>query len=254
VHTGFIAAARLRVLATHLHVALVGWALVMMVGVAHRLLPMFLLAHGADARWTPRALALLAGGVGLLAVGINTGIPAASWVAVTMMELGLACFVYQAALFFRARVRKRVDVGMRFAGAGMAFLVIAALLGPSVLWRGVGSGRLAVVYVFLGLVAGIILFVCGFFYKIVPLLAWTSRYGGRGSAPGTPTVAQMFSARVAGVQLGVMAGAVLLLSAAILAGSAAAAYVGAGAFAIGVLLFASQIARVAFGNRTRSES
>jgi hypothetical protein len=253
IHTGFIAGARLRVLATHLHVAIVGWALVMIVGVSHRLLPMFLLAHGADARWTPRALALIAAGVPVFAMGINLQAPAVTWIGVAMLELGLACFVYQARAFFRARVRKRVDIGMRYAAAGVAFMIAAALLGPVVLWRGIQamSGRLAIVYVLAGLVAGVILFVCGFFYKIVPLLAWTARFGGRGSAAATPTVAQLFSARVAGVQLAVMVSALVLLSVAIMAGSATGAYAGAGLFALGVLLFASQIGRVAFGNRAR---
>jgi hypothetical protein len=253
IHTGFIAGARLRVLATHLHVAIVGWALVMIVGVSHRLLPMFLLAHGADARWTPRALALIAAGVPLFAMGINLQAPAVTWIGVAMLELGLACFVCQAQAFFRARVRKRVDIGMRYAAAGVAFMIAAALLGPVVLWRGVQvmSGRLAIVYVLAGLVAGVILFVCGFFYKIVPLLAWTARFGGRGSGTAAPTVAQLFSARVAAAQLGVMVSGLVLLSAAIMAESARGAYAGAGLFALGVLLFASQIGRVAFGNRAR---
>ena len=45
-HTGFLGDARLRLLALHLHVAVVGWVLIMIVGVSHRLLPMFLLATG----------------------------------------------------------------------------------------------------------------------------------------------------------------------------------------------------------------
>jgi hypothetical protein len=247
IHTGFIAAARVRVLATHLHVAIVGWALIMIVGVAHRLLPMFLLAHGVNARWTKRTIVLLACGLPLLALGINAQISAASWTAVALLEAGLACFIYQAAAFFRARVRKRIDIGMRFAAAGVAFLVFAALLGPLVLWRGPSATRLATAYVLLGLVAGIVVFVSGFFYKIVPLLAWTARYSGTRRTGAAPTVAQLFSARAAEIQLGVMVSALVILSVSILIGSAVGAYAGAGLFMLGVLLFASQIGRVALG-------
>ncbi|HEY4131499.1 MAG TPA: hypothetical protein VGM50_12850 [Gemmatimonadaceae bacterium] len=253
IHTGFIAAARVHVLATHIHVAIVGWALIMIVGVAHRLLPMFLLAHGVSARWTTRAVVLLASGLPLLVLGINAQISAASWIAVLLMEAGLACFIYQAVTFFRGRVRKRIDVGMRFAAAGVAFLVAAALLGPIVLWRGPSATRLATVYVLLGLVGGIVVFVSGFFYKIVPLLAWTARYSGTRRTGGAPTVAQLFSARVAEIQLGVMVSALVILSGAILIGSAIGAYAGAGLFVLGVLLFASQIGQVALG-RPRGET
>jgi hypothetical protein len=249
IHTGFIAAARVRVLATHLHVAIIGWAIITMVGVAHRLLPMFLLAHGANVRWTKRALVLFATGLPFLAVGLNTRIAASSWIAVLLLEAGLASFVYQAISFFRARVRRKIDVGMRFAAAGLFFLVCAAALGPVLLWRGPQATRLATAYVLLGLVGGIVVFVSGFFYKIVPLLAWTARYSGRGSAAGAPTVAQLFSARVAEIQLSVTAAAIVFLVIAVLLGRAALASAGASLFLIGALLFASQIGRVAFGGR-----
>lgn len=245
-HTGFIAAARVRVLATHLHVAIVGWALVMIVGVSHRLLPMFLLAHGADTRWTRRALAALAIGLPFLGTGLVTGTAAAAWAGALLLELGVACFIYQASRFFRARVRKQVDIGVRFAATALAFLAADAVLGPFVLWRGPQAARLATTYVFVGLLGGIVLFVVGFFYKIVPLLAWTARYAGK-ATPTTPTVAEMYSASVARVQLGLMTGAILLAAGAILSGWRAGTYTATALFLAGVLLFAGQIVRVALG-------
>ena len=249
-HTGFLAAARLRVLSTHLHVALVGWALIMMVGVAHRLLPMFLLAHGADTRWTARAIAFLAAGVVALAAGLLGGIAAATWLGALLLDAGVACFVWQALSFHRVRVKKVLDVGMRFVAVALGFLVTSALLGPAVLAMGPAHPRLAASYVVTGLLGGFVLFVVGFFYKIVPLLAWTVRYRGRmGQGPVT-TVAAMYSARVAHVQLALMSLGVVLLATGIAAGSAHVTRCGALLVAAGVLAFASQIARVALGGTT----
>jgi len=253
-HTGFIAAARLHVLATHLHVAIVGWALIMMVGVSHRLLPMFLLAHGADTRWTKRALTLLAAGVPVLAIGLDTRFHWAAWVAVALLDLGVACFVLQAYNFYRVRVRKRIDIGMRFAGAALAFLGTASVVGPVVLALGPSASRLATVYVALGLLGGIVMFVVGFFYKIVPLLAWTARFRDRMGKSKVPTVSEMYSARVAVAQLGVMIAALAALAAGIVAGSPGVSYAGAALFLTGVLMFASQIIRVAFGGRVGEHS
>ena len=249
IHTGFIAGARVRVLATHLHVAVLGWALIMIVGVGHRLFPMFLLAHGADTRWTRRALVLLASGIPVLAVGLNVQIQLVSWIGTLLMESGIACFLYQAFLFHRARVRKRIEVGMRFVAMGLTSLVVAMLLAPVVLWLGPDRRQLATAYVLLGLLGGIITIIIGFFYKIVPLLAWVGRYRGKASTPGTPTIAQMFSARVAKVQLVVMASALIALVGGVLSGVANVVSAGASLFLIGVLLFASQIGRVALGGR-----
>lgn len=253
IHTGFIAGARVRVLATHLHVAIVGWALIMMVGVSHRLLPMFLLAHGAPTKWTARAVTLLATGVPLLAVGLNTRFVAIAWVATALLEAGVACFLWQAYSFYRVRVRKNIDIGMRFAMTALGFVAAAAVVGPILLARGAQSMRLATAYIVLGLLGGIVTYVVGFFYKIVPLLAWTARYRGQTSKPGVPTVAEMFSARIAKLQLAVMPTSVALLAISIALGSPAVAYTGASIFAAAVLLFDSQIIRVALGGRFRRQ-
>src|SRR6185312_14382219 len=244
--TGAIAAVRIRVLATHLHVAIVGWVLVMIVGVSHRLLPMFLIARGADTRWTARALASLAAGVPVLGAGFLTHRAPVVWMGAAVLDLGIAFFLYQASCFVRARVRKRIDIGMRYAGVGLSFLAAAAVLGPIVLWRRPLSMRLATTYVLLGLLGGIVMFVIGLFYKIVPMLAWTARYGGQ-AKPNVPTIADMFSEPVARAQLVLMTGAILAMAGAILSGSPIGARIGAAAYLLGVLLFGSQILRVALG-------
>jgi hypothetical protein len=105
-------------------------------------------------------------------------------------------------------------------------------------------------YVTVGLLGGIVLYVVGFFYKIVPLLAWTARFRGRMGKGPVPTVAQMYSAKVAHVQLGIMALAVALLAGGIGASAPHVVRCGAVLFLTGVLLFTTQIARVAFGGRS----
>jgi hypothetical protein len=248
IHTGFLGAARIIVLATHLHVAIVGWALMMMVGVSHRLLPMFLLSHSGDTRWTKRALTLLALGVATLAVGLTTRADVVTWAAVPLLMGGVACFLWQARSFYVARVRKKIDVGMRFAGAALTFLAVSTLLGPAVLAAGVMHPRLATIYVTVGLLGGIVMYVVGFFYKIVPLLAWTVRFKDRMGKGTAPTVAQMFSARVAHVQLALMALGVTLLAVGIATASLHVTRCGAMMFLAAVLLFLSQIARITLGN------
>src|SRR5690606_7418328 len=47
---GYLSAGRYAAIGVHLHVALAGWVLLVMIGVGQRLLPMFLLSHGAGDR------------------------------------------------------------------------------------------------------------------------------------------------------------------------------------------------------------
>jgi hypothetical protein len=94
------------------------------------------------------------------------------------------------------------------------------------------------------------MYIVGFYYKIVPLLAWTTRYGARMGKEKLPAVSDMYSARVAQVQLFCMASGVALLITGISAASSHVARCGAVLFLGGVLLFASQAARVAYGGRS----
>ncbi|HEX7980405.1 MAG TPA: hypothetical protein VF461_17510 [Gemmatimonadaceae bacterium] len=250
-HTGFLAEARVRVLSAHLHVAIVGWALTMIVGVSHRLLPMFLLAHGANMRWTKRALVLLTTGVIVLSAGLVANVSSIEWAGTVLLDAGVACYLWQVVSLFRARIRPNLDIGMRYVAVALSFLGISAGIGPAVLAAGASHRQLATVYLVVGLLGGIVLLVIGYFYKIAPMLAWTVRYGDKPSGGDWPSVAQTFSARVAAVQLGAMALGVTLLAAGIAAGSVHVTRCGAVLFVVGVALLLSQIARITLGDPIR---
>jgi hypothetical protein len=250
-HAGFLGDWRVIVLATHLHVALIGWVLVMIVGISHRLLPMFLLAHGADTRWTSRALALLASGVVVLALGIIAGHSirpnVATWIGLLLIESGIFCFLRQAWLFFRARKRPRLDAGLRHAATALVFLAMSATLAPVVLAAGSGYRRLDTAYVMLGLLGGLTLYAIGQFYKIVPFLTWMVRFREDMGKKRVPTVAQMYSPLVAHIDLALFATAIVGMETGVITGITLVVRLAATLFVAGVGLFVSQIARVTFG-------
>jgi hypothetical protein len=229
----------------------VGWALIMMVGISHRLLPMVLTAPGVRALWSKRAVASLACGVVALGIGINVSSPAVTWASAVLLEAGIACFIWQTLAVYRARARRQVDVGVRFVLVAQGYLALAGVLGVAVMWRGADAARLATAYVLVGLLGGVVLYVIGFFYKIVPMLAWTLRY--RGTTERAPPVSATYSRLVAVWQLGVMGAAPAVLGTAIMAGSTSGVYAGALLFFAGAALFAGQIAHVAFGRPRATE-
>jgi hypothetical protein len=250
-HTGFLGGGRVRVLAAHLHVALLGWVLMMIVGISHRLLPMFLLAHNANTRWTRRALSALAAGVVLLACGLVSSHGSASvivaWSGVVLVETGIVCFLIQARLFFRARKRPHLDAGLRHAAVALVFLAATAVIGPIALLSGVAQRRLDTAYVALGLLGALTLYVIGQFYKVVPFLAWMARFRDDMGKRPVPTVAQLYSARAAHVGLVFLVTGVTGIVAGVMTGSALLTRASTVAFLAGVGAFVSQIVRVVFG-------
>lgn len=227
----------------HLHVAIAGWVMLVMVGVAHRLLPMFLLSHGASERPAGVSVALLAGGTSMLLLFHHRLTPAVVWTVAGMLIAGLAAFLIQAALFFRHRKKPVLDPGLRLAASALVLLLAALLLAPLFLAQGLSAPRLATAYV-LALVGATSLFVAGHYYKILPFLVWFHRFGPRVGKQPVPRVADLYSARVGNATAALLALGMAGLVLATLAGAAASARVAATLFATGATLLTGQMLQI----------
>jgi hypothetical protein len=192
---GYLGGGRFAAVGVHLHVAIAGWMLLVMVGVAHRLLPMFLLSHGAGDGFAKAAVVLVAAGAGVLAV-LHHGPPLVSrWLPAALLAAGFVCFLAQARSFYRHRRRPALDPGMRLAAGALGLLATALLFAAPVV-LGVAGARLSTAYV-LVLLLGISLFVAAHYYKIVPFLVWYHRFGPLAGRRQIPKVSELYSERTA---------------------------------------------------------
>ena len=244
----FMGAARIPALATHIHVALVGWVALVMVGVGQKLLPMFLLSHGADERPGRWAVGLLSAGTLLLFALHHTPGAWARRAPALLILAGAAAFLVQARLFYATRQRPVVDPGMRLAAAALAVLAVAAGLGAGLGaagFAGIGAAapRVATGYV-AALVLGISLFVAAHYYKIVPFLVWYHRFGPVAGRQPVPKVADLYSAAGAKTAGILLTAGVAALVAGTLGGWTLAARMGAAAFLAGTVVVAAQMAAV----------
>lgn len=241
-HGDVVLAERFTIVAVHAHVAIVGFVMPVIVGVAHRLLPMFLLSHGASERPAWVSLISLFGAATVLAVPL--GGAARLVVGGVLAAGGLVAFLVQAALFVRRRKRRAIDPGMRLAMAGLAGLAAATVIAPFALTRGLTDLRLLVTY-FVVLLGAISLFVAGHHYKIVPFIVWYHRFGPLVGKRKVPNVADLYSATTARIAGGLLIAGWLGLAASTFVGAPDAARLSALAFTAGALLEVVVIARVA---------
>jgi hypothetical protein len=237
----YMAAERLVALVTHLHVGLVGWALLAVVGVAQKLLPMFLLSPEATDGRVP---------VALLSVGTMTlfSLHHAPWswarsLPAMIMVVGMAAFFRQALGFYRQRKRRDLDPGLRLAAAALCLLAVATAMGGVLALTGFTGPNIVVAYVG-SIILGVTLFVAAIYYKIVPFLVWYHRFAPLAGRGPVPTVADLYSARLAGLAATAMVVGCLLLLASIGVGMSVGVRAGAGLFAAAVAVEAFQMARL----------
>ena len=162
----------------HAHLAAVGWAMMMVVGVGYRLLPMVIPAKAPAGPTVAASAVLMEIGVVVLFAALIAQSPWAALGAVLIVT-GFACFGVHIAAMVRHRSKKpagapAVDFAVVHAAAAGTSFVVACAIGlylvvapPSDL-----SLRLAVAYGVFGLVGFLAQMVVGMQARLVPLLTW----------------------------------------------------------------------------------
>lgn len=162
---------------THLHAAwgLSGWGLVLLVGVAYLVVPMFQLTppyREKLARWLPTALAAVLAAWSLLWLA---GQEARYWrILAFLAGAGLVVWFVLATLGLqRRRRRKVVDATLRLWQAGMVCMLLAVLLAAALdSAEGELRNRLEVAVAILMLQGVFGSVIVGMLYKIMPFLNW----------------------------------------------------------------------------------
>jgi hypothetical protein len=228
----------------HVQLAVTGWVLPMVLGVAARVYPMFLLAAEPGAVNARVQLA----GVALGSPALVTGLLADARVLAVAGALLLAAAVGAHAAWLvevaRTRKRPRLDWGLRFVLAGAACLAPAAVLGLALAADLVRGPRVALAWAVLVFGGWASLTIVGMMLKIVPFLVWYRAYGPRVGREAVPTLAQISwegGERAAFLLLAPGAGALALAA---WLGDVALLRAAGMVVALGALAFAATLARV----------
>lgn len=231
----------------HAHLGVVGFFVMIIVGVSYRLVPMFTLTEVRSKRRAALSILLLNAG---LAGSVVTILLRSEWkpVFALVTVAGLACFGWELRAMLQVRKRAALDWGLK------SFLVAAALLIPVCALALVLSwprlpltpffGMLENVYGFLGLFGVVTLAILGMLHKILPFLVWFGVYSPHVGRAQLPLTSHMVSERAqAGGLFAYLAG-LLVISVAILRESEPGVRMGAGLLFASLLLFGWNAARV----------
>ncbi|BCS32351.1 membrane protein [Luteitalea sp. TBR-22] len=183
--SGTLAMSPLAVAAAHAHLAVLGWGVMMVIGVSYRLVPMFLPAAMPDSpRLAYSAIGLECGTL-WIAGALLAGAP--TWPGALLVLLGLAAFVREVrGVLAHRRPRPAEMAGRDWATwqthAAMAWLGVAIVAGGVGLVRGMSPG-LAWVYGLAGVLGFLAQMVVGIQGRLLPLHAWYRAMHALGGQP-----------------------------------------------------------------------
>lgn len=191
--SGRVAAWTLALAPIHATLAILGFATVLVTTVSYRFVPMFSLAHNtAYGKCAPQwiliaaivAVAALLYRAVPLRVALLIVFVAGVWMAMTHVRT------------LASRIRKHIDISLRFAIAAWSMGLLAALCAIASTWLP-AFGAAAIALAILGWLCGSIL---GYAFKVTGFLAW--QYARERTAAGTlPALRDAVNERLAGVGL-----------------------------------------------------
>jgi hypothetical protein len=239
--------------AAHAHLAALGWATMMVVGVAYRLLPMILPSKIPSGRSLYVSAALLEVGV----LGLFVSLVARSGSAALFAGLliaGLVAFAAHVVRMLGRRVPRpfgapRVDFALFHAASAGLWLVAAIVLGMTLVLRPASARMLAAAaaYGVLALVGFLAQMVVAMEARLLPMAAWFWAYAASGYRTPPPSPHAMRDRSLQAIVAAGWAAGVPLLALGMFRTSAA--MVGAGAWALAASMAVAAIDTVCVVSR-----
>jgi hypothetical protein len=240
----FLPGAFFPTLHAHVHLALLGFLMPMVLGVAARVYPMFLLAPEPAGRSAQVQLWGLAFGAPTVVLGLALGFRVGVMVGAVAVASAAGGHLAWVARMAWSRRRPRLDWGLRFALTGAAFVVPGTLLGLGLAFDLISGPRPALAYAVVVLGGWISLTIAGMMLKILPFLVWFRVYSSRVGKMPVPTMPELSWPRAEGAAYVLLTGGFIGLAGAVAAGSAGSIRAAGIILSLGALAFGAGLARV----------
>jgi hypothetical protein len=186
-------------LSLHAHMGIAGWFLLLVLGVASRLIPMFLISKYSSPKklwWIYSLVNLALCGFILLKIYATPG--PAYFLPAILIGAALVIFADYCRRAYRSRLRKQVDEQMKLSLLSVAFLLLPVLCLFAVvafMSRNQESGTVLLYgyCIFFGWITAIILAMT---FKTLPFIVWNKVYHDKAAKGKTPAPKELFSEKL----------------------------------------------------------
>ncbi|PCH78064.1 MAG: hypothetical protein COB98_01510 [Flavobacteriaceae bacterium] len=201
----FLSEIHLHYLKIHATVGFVGWFLFLIIGVGATLLPMFFISHELNRNWLKKSFVFLnLGMLVMLSNGFSVNEMSLEIVAFSFSILGIVYFLSYIYQSYKKRLRKKLDVGMRYSALAMALLVLPILIFTVVLKvvpiADDFVNRAVILYGFSVIFGFVTTLILGQTYKTLPFIVWLHKYQKLVGKTKTPLPRELYSEKIATAQ------------------------------------------------------
>lgn len=213
----FMDLSHLHYLKIHAHMGMLGWFLLLIIGVGSLLLPMFFVSHKLNIKKIQFSFFAINGGlIGLTAEWwiFNSSLltPVFSIIIVTGI-LSFISYIYDS---YKKRMRKSLDTGMKFTVLSISLFLLPIFLGIAASFHLPRDtqlfNRLLMLYGFGFLMGFISSLILGQTYKTLPFIIWLDKYKDLIGKTKTPMPRELYSEKISSIQYWSYVVSILLFS------------------------------------------
>lgn len=201
----FFSEIHLHYLKIHASLGLIGWFLLLIIGVGSTLIPMFLISHKLNKNKLVISFFLI--NIGLIGLVLNwlilkiDSLTLAFWASIVVGVLVFVSYIFDS---YKKRIRKKLDIGMKYTMLSIASVILPIIV--SLLLLVVFEIEYELLYrvttfygfsVILGFITTIIL---GQTYKTLPFIVWLEKYKNMVGKVKTPLPRELYSENIATIQ------------------------------------------------------
>lgn len=183
-------------LSFHAHMGIIGWFLLMIIGVGSRLIPMFLISKYENKKllWWVYALINI-GLISFILIFLSSFNLQFSIFPIVLIGLGIVLFGYYIYRSHIKRIRKKVDEQVKTSILSVAFMVVPliVLVGIIATLTSISNLKFVLLYgftIFFGWITAIIL---GMTFKTLPFIIWNKVYHNMAGLGKTPNPKELFN-------------------------------------------------------------
>lgn len=217
----FLDQIHLHYLKIHAHMGMAGWFILLIMGVGSLLLPMFFISHKLNKKKMILAFFLVNTGLAALSLdwwftGGSKLIPIYGLV-ISGGILSFISFIYDS---YKKRMRKKLDIGMKFSVLSMMLFIAPIILGFIASLRFSQNiqllNRISLLYGFAFIMGFISSLILGQTYKTLPFIIWLDKYKDRIGKEKIIMPRELYSEKIASIQFWTYVPAIILLATGIL--------------------------------------
>lgn len=183
-------------LSFHAHMGIIGWFLLMIIGVGSRLIPMFLISKYENKKllWWVYALINI-GLISFVLIFLSSFNLQFNIFPIVLIGLGIVLFGYYIYRSHIKRIRKKVDEQVKTSILSVAFMVVPliVLVGIIATLTSISNLKFVLLYgftIFFGWITAIIL---GMTFKTLPFIIWNKVYHNMAGLGKTPNPKELFN-------------------------------------------------------------